>query len=283
MLVNEVPSQTSASVAAGDAEPNSHSLAPAPSDGKGSRLRSIVRVAKWLAAAVVIALVVGIALAAWPQLRDRVRKVDNTSTSLAATRSQLTDVDNRVFAITSDGGPISELDTRLAAVEKLQATLTSRVDELAKVSADHTGQLGRIDALIVQLSDASAVNQADVNRRLAILKSTELMSRARVFLFQANYGLAKQDALAARESLTGVSTQDVAVTSAIARLDAFAARVETRPVLASLDLDAAWQVLLNEVVPAVPVEPVLEVTPTSIVTPTSGPVAASTLANVPTT
>ena len=83
---------------------------------------------------------------------------------------------------------------------------------------------------------------AELATQVTMLRSMELLSRARLFLYQANYGLAEQDVAAARALIP----TDTAVGEEVAlRLDRVIESLPDRPVTAADDLDIAWQLLLS--------------------------------------
>ena len=110
------------------------------------------------------------------------------------------------------------------------------------------------------------------------LRSMELMSRARLFLYQANYGQAEQDVAAAQVVLTRLGSDDVDIVEAIERLDRVVAALPDRPVSANADLDIAWQLLLGDL-PGIPVTelepdagrsvPIPSIPTTTVSTPTT--------------
>jgi hypothetical protein len=95
------------------------------------------------------------------------------------------------------------------------------------------------------------------------LKTMELLSRARLSLYQSNFGLARQDVQIARDLLATVqpdAPESLAedLNAVVLRLDMTLSNLPDFPVAASDDLDIAWQILLA----GLP-----EVTPTASATP----------------
>ncbi len=93
---------------------------------------------------------------------------------------------------------------------------------------------------------------AELARQVELLKGMELMSRARLFMFQSNYGLAEQDVQAASDILAGVrdgtsGDEAASISVAVARLDQVLAALPSFPVAARDDLDIAWLALLGRV------------------------------------
>jgi hypothetical protein len=78
----------------------------------------------------------------------------------------------------------------------------------------------------------------------------ELLSRARLFLYQSNFGLARSDIQAARNVLAGMQptapeSKQTDLTEALFRLDLAIKNLPEFPVAASDDLDIAWQILMD--------------------------------------
>jgi len=109
---------------------------------------------------------------------------------------------------------------------------------------------------------------SELARQIKLLRAMELLSRARLFLYQSNFGLAEQDIQAAREILAAVQPSaplplGSELSEIVERLDMCLSRLPDFPVPASDDLDIAWQILLQVTPrPAVPTE-----TPTPTTTP----------------
>ena len=110
-----------------------------------------------------------------------------------------------------------------------------------------TRLLGQTEALVEALGDAQTASELELQARVSELHATELMSRARLFMFQANYGLAEQDLVAARETLVrldGSEQEGNRLQLVVERLDRAIENVSEFPVVATNDLDIAWQLLL---------------------------------------
>ncbi len=84
----------------------------------------------------------------------------------------------------------------------------------------------------------------------------ELLSRARLYLYGSNYGLAKIDVQAARDLLSTLQNdlpydQNATLQDVLARLDLALVNLPTYPVIAADDVDIAWQLLVDGL-PALP-------------------------------
>ena len=204
----------------------------------------------------ILALVAGIAAAAYfglPLLYDRfIRPVEQNT-------SQLLDLE---AGQSRSETQVADLQTRIAPLEAGQP--------------DQAESITQMDARIQTLESAGSKRNdeiAELTYESDLLRAMELLSRARLFLYQSNFGLARQDVQAARDILAGMQTtvpesKQAAVRSALFRLDLVLENLPDFPVAASSDLDIAWQILVQ----GIPFAP--SATPTS--TPTATPAAQDT-------
>jgi hypothetical protein len=180
---------------------------------------------------------------------------------------------------------ITALETRLNAVATEQAqhaqaltNLDGRLVEIETEIVAHTQSLAALEQMQSTLQAANDATNAEVLRQISLMKSMELLSRARLFLYQSNFGLAKQDVQTARDLLATVQPDASKLpadelAAIIQRLDLTLTNLPNFPVAASDDLDIAWQILLGGLPPAEPTPaptiPALEATPTPV--PTASP------------
>jgi len=74
-----------------------------------------------------------------------------------------------------------------------------------------------------------------------------VLARARLYLAESNFGLAREDVRSARELLVELEagSNDEVLTQAISRLDLALGNLPAFPVVASGDLEVAWQILMT--------------------------------------
>jgi hypothetical protein len=89
----------------------------------------------------------------------------------------------------------------------------------------------------------------NIRNELKMVKAMELLTRSRLLLVANNLGLAQQDLQSASELLNGLQVSLPAdqrgdLAEIIARLDKASSNLPERPLLASDDLEIAWQLLL---------------------------------------
>lgn len=160
---------------------------------------------------------------------------------------------------------ITDLQTRLATLEAGQTPQSDSITDLdSRVQTLEGADVQRNESLV------ELTYQAD------LLRAMELLSRARLFLYQSNFGLARSDVQVARDILAEMQSiapeskqQDL--TEALFRVDLALKNLPDFPVAASDDLDIAWQILMD----GYPVAPTA--TPTSV--PTLPPQATATPAS----
>jgi hypothetical protein len=131
---------------------------------------------------------------------------------------------------------LNELDTRMGAIE-------------ADIDA-HTKSLAAIDKIQAEMQEHDEATSAELQREISVLKSMELLSRARLFMYQSNFGLARQDVQIARDLLARIDLDEEDefandMNAVIRRLDLVLSSLPNFPVAASDDLDIAWQILLS--------------------------------------
>ena len=184
---------------------------------------------------------------------------------------------------------VSELQTRLSALEAEQGrqaesftNLDKRLEELETEITARTESLEALEQMQATLQSESEATNAELGRQIDLLKGMELLSRARLFLYQSNFGLAKRDVQSARDLLSTVQTSapdSVAgdLKAVILRLDLVLSNLPNFPVAASNDLDIAWQILIGDLPQAQP--QLVSETPT----PASTLTLAATLTQTPDT
>ena len=177
---------------------------------------------------------------------------------------------------------LASLQTRLQTIETMQnqqdGSLTEIDERLTDIETEITARTESLAALEHMQSELQAQNEAtsiELQRQISLLKSMELLSRAHLFMYQSNFGLAEQDVQIARDLLATTQSdapQPLAdeLDAVLLRLDLTLSNLPNFPVAASDDLDIAWQILLSGLPKATPT--VIE-TPTLVVTLSSTPAA----------
>ena len=209
-----------------------------------------------------------------------IRPVETNSSQLTGLTTRLPESETQIV----------DMETRLAALEAAQTAqaesitdLSARVETLEESIAAHTSTLAMLEEMQSTLQASDEESQAELERQIALLKSMELLSRARLFLYQSNFGLARQDVLFARELLAGIQPGapepfDEEIAAALLRLDLVLDNLPFFPVAASDDLNIAWQILLQ----GIPTQEPETATPEPVSDETSTPTPALEATPTPT-
>ncbi len=226
------------------ADPVSEPAAMPPEDDRRGGTARLLRLGAVLvvAAAIVVASFVG-----WPILYSRyIAPIGANTADLDEVRDRLAAVEARQDELAAER---ATLDERIGGVDGRVGGLEDALDE-------HTRRLAELDAMDVTLASGQSAGTAEAAREVSILRAMELMSRARLFLYESNFGLAEEDLVAARDVLAALdegtaSTSQETIQVAIERLDRTIDSLPELPVVASDDLDIAWQALLGHTPPPV--------------------------------
>lgn len=192
-------------------------------------------------------LAVGIAYLA-PLVYERyVRPVEMNAAQVAALETQQAQSVTRIASLQAN---LMTAEAEQVKQGETIADLTGRVQTVETGIAEHTKKLATLNEMQAALLKSNEASLTKMNNQVELLKAMEMLSRARLFLYQSNFGLARQDAQSARDILAGLQedapkglTADLA--EAIFRLDLVLKNLPSFPVAASDDLDLAWQVLVQ--------------------------------------
>jgi len=168
-----------------------------------------------------------------------------------------------------------------ADVKALQTQLdetNSRVDTLEKSIEAQTASLTKLDEIQATLESKIQTSQDEtllqLKHEVMFTRSMDMLGRARLYLAQSNFGLAREDVKSARDLLATLQAEakDEARGQAIARLDMALGNLPAFPVVAAGDLEIAWQILMSGEAPATATpESTITSTPTVEATPTVTP------------
>lgn len=238
-------------------------------------VRRLFRAAGWttrtVVTVVVIAAAVWIAAWGWPQLQEQVdtvtanrRALDALQGEIDANAVQIAELEGRISALSSETP--TRLDGLVNSLEAVQADLdaaSARLDDAESRVVGLENVLDDTSASQVELGAQVDTLTSDLTLQVGLLQSMEYLSRARLFLYQANYGLAEADLASAAEllrSLTAAGELGTAIDEAVFRLDRAIAALPDLPVAAAGDADIAWEALRAAIAPAGSVAPPAEPT-----------------------
>lgn len=243
----------------------------APDPSFGERVGRFFRFLLRLAALLVILAIISMALYyVLPWLYQRyITPVEQNTAQMSELQSRLEQSEQE----------LADLQSRLEDMEAAQTQNAQSVSELDQRVSDieteieaRTQSLASLEQMQAELQEQSEADAAEFQRQLNLLKAMELLSRARLFMYQSNFGLARQDVQIARDVLAEAQAGAPAslvgdLEQVLLRLDMTLSNLPDFPVLAADDLDIAWQILLSDLPVA---------TPTLIQTPTPFDVLTAT-------
>ncbi|MCQ3938400.1 MAG: hypothetical protein DPW18_15330 [Chloroflexi bacterium] len=189
--------------------------------------------------------------------------------------------------------PVERNTTQIENMEAEIASLQSQLDEmkerveLLETSVEaHTLSIQRLEemqaALETQMLTSDDAILRELRQEVRLARALDTLARGRLYLAQSNFGLARADVQLARDLLAEAlaETNDNILAQAIARLDAALRNLPDFPVIASGDLEIAWQILVSG---NAPVSPTATPTPTpfDIFTITPTPFDAATFTPTP--
>ena len=252
-----------------------------------SRLgRAFVNILRFL---LILAVIAGVAAAVYfgvPYLYEKfIIPVETNTARLSEVESKVAaDVDQLTDQISALQTRLSDLETRQTESAQAIAELEGQLEVLQSIIDAQSETLLSLEVMQASLDDLSAVTAehektqagynsilVDLQRQVSLSRSIELLSRARLYLSQSNFGLARQDVLAARNLLASLQSimpaeKSAALRGAIFRLDLALDNLPSFPVVAVDDVDIAWQLLIRDL-PDIPIETLIPERPT--MTPTS--------------
>jgi hypothetical protein len=184
---------------------------------------------------------------------------------------------------------IAELSQQVDALQTQIDEMSTQVDALDKTIAAHSTMLAQLEEMQTglenQFNNGNDKLAQELKREIKITRVIEFLSRARLYLSQSNFGLAKEDVQSARDLLVEVQTEypeykSDGLNQVMTRLDLALGNLPAFPVIAVGDVDIALQLLMDNLpegaaeVGATPTstaaidvtstpEPALEVTPTA--------------------
>lgn len=199
------------------------------------------------------------------QLKAVQARLNQLEITNAASNAKTADIQSGLESLRKDLGELQTSLERLDQLEKdLKAMDTRQAQSaglLATLEEGFRAPGGKLDSL---------------RREVETLKAMNLLTRAEVNLAQNNFGLAKNDVMAARDVLLAMhgslpEDEKANVTAWIARLDLALANLPAFPLIAANDLEAAYQMLALGVLPPPPTPGPITATPTPWITPTPSP------------
>lgn len=185
---------------------------------------------------------------------------------------------------------IQTMESEIAALRIQLDEMNTRVSLLEGSVEAHTVSIAKLGEMQIKLEAQLQENNDAVLQELKyevmFARALDILARGRLYLAQSNFGLAETDVQTARDLLAELNTEknDEVLAKAVQRLDLALVNLPEFPVVASGDLEIAWQILISGNAPvstatATPTPaPIESVTPTPsaedlTLTPTAFPTA----------
>jgi hypothetical protein len=172
---------------------------------------------------------------------------------------------------------IDKLESEISTLQTQMAETDNRVDTLEKSIEAQTASLDHLkamqDTLQEKLTDNNNQALLELKHEVMMTRVLDMLGRARLYLAQSNFGSAREDVRSARDLLVQLQaeTQDPLLEQAIERLDLALGNLPAFPVVASGDLEIAWQLLMTGEAP-----PPLSSEVTATFVPTPAAIGTST-------
>ena len=158
-----------------------------------------------------------------------------------------------VAPVEQNAARVGELETRIEDLQTELREMDVRVGAIETSIEAHTAgieKLGTMQATLEQEAEAQTDKVMIIlKREIMLTRAIETLSRARLYLSQSNFGLAKIDVQSARSILAELSTdassyQVDMLNQIIGRLDLALGNLPAFPIIAVDDVDIAWQLLM---------------------------------------
>lgn len=193
-----------------------------------------------------------------------------------------------IVPVEENTAQIQAMESEIASLQIQLNEMNSRVTALEGSVEAHTTSIAKLEemqaALETQLKENNDAVLLELKYEVMFARALDILARGRLYLSQSNFGLAKMDVHSARDLLAELQAEkdDYALAKAIERLDLALGNLPDFPVIASGDLEIAWQILISGNAPVLPTitatpTPVVEgETPTPPTEPSPTPVASPT-------
>lgn len=192
--------------------------------------------------------------------------------------------ENFIAPVERNTAQINQLKDEIASLQTQLSEMNTRVGAVEKTIEAHTASLAKLDEMQATLEQEITTQNntvmIELKREIKLTRVFEILSRARLYLSQSNFGLAREDVQAAHDLLVELNNEaeDEVFAQTISRLELALNNLPEFPVVASGDLEIAWQILMT----GAPVNTTTATsTPKPLITLTPTPAAISTFTPTP--
>jgi hypothetical protein len=223
---------------------------PAPArPTAGQRVRRFFELLLRLISWIIIFTVFGAALFyTVPLLYQRfVVPVEQNTVQVAELQAQQQQLEQQLSALQEQ---FAALETGQGENTQSLSELDDRIAELETGIDSHTESLAALEKMQSELQEQDELTSSELARQIDLMKSMELLSRARLYMYQSNFGLARADVRAAHDLLVEIQPDTKGslareLDAVIQRLDLVLSNLPAFPIAAADDLDIAWQILIS--------------------------------------
>jgi len=177
-----------------------------------------------------------------PYLRDKfIAPVEQNA-------ARMSELENEIATLQTQ---LTEINNQLASTSNQISEANKRIDELQQSIDAHTASLEKLAGmqatLETQIKDGNDKTLLALKHEVILTRAFDMLARGRLYLAQSNFGLAKEDVQSARDLLVKLQAEanDEALTQVVERLDVALTNLPAFPVIASGDLEIAWQILMT--------------------------------------
>ncbi|OJX37897.1 MAG: hypothetical protein BGO78_07570 [Chloroflexi bacterium 44-23] len=279
----------------------------------GKRLgRALIKIFRVVLVLAVFAAIIALIYYGTPYIYEKfIQPVEANSARIAEIESvQSTDLKQLKEQLATFQSRVAILETNQTEYSRKLSEVDGKLDAIDSLLNDHEVALASLDKLQesiktlekefnTQTDNQEKSNLAfnELKSQLALTRVAELLGRSRLYLLQSNFGSAKQDVQSAIALLSemladGNSDNTEFISQVLERVEMVDKNLPQFPVIASADLEIAWQALVSGTfdIPFAPLKldnqlptPQGDTTITPMVEePTSTPVASPTSAVTPT-
>ncbi|MBI5824824.1 MAG: helix-hairpin-helix domain-containing protein [Chloroflexi bacterium] len=181
-----------------------------------------------------------------------------------------------IAPVEQNAAQIGRLEFEISVLQTQLNEMNVRVEALETSVEAHTLSIQKLEGIQAEIETQLQTNNdkvlLELKHEVMMTRALDTLARARLYLAQSNFGLAKIDVQSARDLLAElqVETNDDLLLQVISRLDLALGNLPDFPVVASGDLEIAWQILMSGNAPVIP---------TATFTPT--PAALETFTPIP--
>lgn len=174
---------------------------------------------------------------------------------------------------------VADLQTQITEMKNQLTEINSHIEGVEQSVEAHTVSIEKLEAMQITLEKQIKENNDEsllaLKNEVMLTRIIDILARARLYLAQSNFGLAKEDVQSAHDLLVELQadSDDEALAQATQRLELTLGNLPGFPVVASGDLEIAWQILVTGEAITITATP----EPASTHTPTSVPTLEPTL------